>query len=131
MLNRSNQGFTLIEIMVAIVMLSVALLAISASSSKMLEPVNHSEADFVALQHVQDRLSEIRLDPRYGVLDTLYTATDTGLVGLPGAARRTTFARTRTLQPSGKYVDYWTVLVEVTGGRVSAPVSRSLVLAAP
>ncbi len=131
MLNRSREGFTLIEIMIAIVMLSVAILGLAASSSKMLEPTNSAENDFIALEHVQDRLAEVRLDPRYGLLDSLYATTDSPLVGLPGAVRVTTFARTQDVQPSGKVVDYWTVVVTVRGGRVSAPVMRSLIIAAP
>jgi len=131
MLMREEKGFTLIEIMVAIVMLSVAILGLSASSSKMLEPTNSAETEFIALQYVEDRLAEIRMDPRYGVLDSLYVATESTLPGLAGAQRVTAFARTRTLQASGKYIDYWTVTVTVSGGRVPAPVARSLIMAAP
>ena len=128
---RDKTGFTLIEIMVAIVMLSVGILGLSASSSKMLEPTNSAETEFIALQYVEDRLAEIRLDPRYGILDSLYVATESPLDGLPGAQRVTAFTRTRTLQTSGKYVDYWTVMVTVSGGRIPAPVARSLIMAAP
>ncbi len=131
MLSRSEKGFTLVEIMIAIVMLSVAILGLAASSSKMLEPTNSAETEFIALEHVQDRLAEVRLDPRYGILDSLYAATDSPLVGLPGAVRNTTFTRTNTLQTSGKYVDYWTIVVTVSGGRLPAPVARSLIIAAP
>ena len=131
MLKRTDDGFTLVEIMVAIVMLSVAVLGLAASSSKMLEPTNSAETEFIALQYVEDRLAEIRMDPRYGVLDSIYAATESTLPGLPGAQRVTAFTRTRTLQGTGKYVDYWTVNVTVSGGLIPAPVVRSLIMAAP
>lgn len=131
MLKQNVAGFTLIEICIAIVILTAAVLGLAASSGQMLSPVNDAESDFVALQYVEDRLAEIRLDPRYGVLDSLYAATETVLPALTGAQRVTAFARTRTLQTSGKYVDYWTVVVTVSGGRVRAPVFRKLLVAAP
>lgn len=133
MLNRvkDEEGFTLIEVCIAIVILTAAVLGLAASSGQMLSPVNDAESEFVALQHVEDRLSEIRLDPRYGVLDSLYVATETTLTGLPGAQRQTAVTRTRVQQSSGKFIDYWTVVVTVSGGRLREPVLRKLVVAAP
>lgn len=127
----TKNGFTLVEIMVAIVMLTVGILGLSASSSKMLEPTNSAETEFIALQYVVDRISEIRMDPRYGLLDSIYVATESTLPGLAGAQRVTAFARTRNQQGNGKWIDYWTVTVTVSGGRVPAPIARSLILAAP
>ncbi len=131
MLKRKGVGFTIIEICIAIVILTVAVLGLAASSGQMLSPVNDAESDFVALQHVEDRLSEIRLDPRYGALDSLYAAEETDLPGLTGASRVTELARTRTRQSGGRYVDYWTVVVTVSGGGLKEPVFRKLIIAAP
>lgn len=131
MLRQNKAGFTLIEISIAIVILTAAVLGLAASSGQMLAPVNDAETDFIALQHVEDRIAELRLDPRYGVMDSLYAATETTLNGLPGSQRVTAFTRTRTLQTGGKYIDYWTVVVTVSGGRLKAPVLRKLMIAAP
>lgn len=131
MLKQNAAGFTLIEIAIAIVILTAAVLGLAASSGQMLSPVNDAESEFVALQYVEDRLAEVRLDPRYGVLDSLYAATETGLSELSGAQRVTVFTRTRTLQTTGKFIDYWTVVVTVSGGRLKAPVFRKLIVAAP
>lgn len=131
MLTKNQGGFTLIEICIAIVILTAAVLGLAASSGQMLSPVNDAESEFVALQYVEDRLAEIRLDPRYGVLDSLYEGTESSLPVLTGAQRVTAFTRTRDLQTSGKYTDYWTIVVTVSGGTLKEPVMRKLVVAAP
>jgi Tfp pilus assembly protein PilV len=131
MLTRDRGGFSLIEVCIAIVILTAAVLGLAASSGSMLSPVNDAETEFAALQYVEDRLTEVRLDPRYSVLDSIYGTTETTLLGLPGARRETTFARTRTAEPNGKWVDYWTVVVTVSGGRLRQPVVRKLIVAAP
>lgn len=131
MLSGDRNGFTLTEISVAIVILTVAVLGLAASSGSMLSPVNDAESDFLAQQLVDDRLAEVRVDPRYASLDALYGGTESELVGLPGAERVTSLARTRTPRPGGRFVDYWTVIVTVSGGPLRQPVFRKLVVAAP
>jgi prepilin-type N-terminal cleavage/methylation domain-containing protein len=131
MLSEKRAGFTLIEICIAIVILSAAVLGIAASTARLLGPTNDAEVDFVALQSVEDRLSEISLDPRYTLLDSIYGGTETDLPGLPGASRETDVTRTRTAQPSGAYLDYQTIVVTVSGGRLADPVSRKLIMGAP
>jgi hypothetical protein len=132
MLKTTNeQGFTLVEICIAIVILTAAVLGLAASTGQMLAPTGDAEVEFTALQAVEDRLGEIRLDPRYALLDSLYGGTETGLPGLDGMSRRTDVARTRQLQSGGGYLDYQTVVVQVAGGRLPEPVSRKLIIGAP
>lgn len=132
MLRNDRAGFTLIEISIAIVILTIAILGLAASTTRMLEPTGTAENEFVAMQHVEDRLSEIRLDPRYGVLDSLYGGTETHLAGMDSASTRvTSLSRTLTSVGGGKLIDFWTVEVTVSANRLPTPVSRTLVIAAP
>lgn len=127
----NQKGFTLVEIMISIVILTVAILGLGASTSRMMTPVGDAEEEFLATQAAEDRLAEISLDPRYGLLDSLYAGADSGLVGLPGFTRTTALTRTTTSGTAGKVIDYWTVTVVVNGGRMTNSVSRKLVIGAP
>lgn len=131
MLTTEQNGFTLIEIMISVVILSVAILGLGASTSQMMTPVGEAEIEFLAMQAAEDRLAEISLDPRYGILDSLYAGADTAVLGLPGHTRTTGLTRTQAAGTGGKVVDYWTVTVAVTGGRLTNSISRKLVIGAP
>ncbi len=124
-------GFTLIEITIAILILTVAVLGIASSAGRLIAPALSAEADFQALQAVEDRLSRIRMEPRYAKLDSLFAGTQTNLPGLTGYTRTTAVTRTRTTLTGGKVLDYTTLVVTVTGPRLKAPLSRKLVVAAP
>jgi Tfp pilus assembly protein PilV len=126
-----KEGFTLIEITIAILILTTAVLGIAATTGSMIGPAADAELNFVALQSVEDRLSQIRLDPRYAELDSLYEGTETGLPGLPNITRTTSVTRTRTAQTGGKFWDYTTIVVTLSGGRLTSDVFRKLVLGAP
>lgn len=129
MLNDAKQrGFTLVEVTISILILSVALLGLATTTTRMIQPVADLEAEFVALQSAEDKLAEITLDPRFGSLDTLYAGTDTAVTGLPGASRVTSLTRTTSAGTGGKVVDYWTVTVVIRGGRLVEPVSRKLIV---
>ena len=131
MLTRSNEGFTLIEVTIAILILSTALLGIAASTGRMIEPAATADLEFKALQAVEDRLSHVRLELRYGVLDSLFAGTESNLPGLDECTRLTEVTRYQTTVPGGKILDYTNVVVTVSGGGLATPVSRKLVLGAP
>jgi prepilin-type N-terminal cleavage/methylation domain-containing protein len=131
MLTREQEGFTLVEIVIAILILTVAILGLASSTSQMLQPTGDAEIEFIALQSVEDKLAEISLDPRFGLLDSIYAGTDSLTAVLPGAARTTAFTRTTTAGSGGKLLDYWTVVVTVSGGRLSSAISRKLLIGAP
>lgn len=131
MLNRNREGFTLIEITIAIVILTTAVLGIAASTGRMIQPAAEAELEFRALQAVEDRLALISLDPRYQILDSLYDATETGLPGLDSLTRKTEVTRMRqSVQGAGTW-DRTEIVVTVSGGNLSSDVSRVLVLGAP
>lgn len=124
-------GFTLIEITIAILILTVAVLGIAQSAGQMITPAISAELEFQALSAVEDRLAFIRLEPRYGVLDSLFAGTESSIAGNDELTRVTAVTRTRQDLGGGKTLDYTTIVVTVNGARLSAPISRKLVMAAP
>jgi prepilin-type N-terminal cleavage/methylation domain-containing protein len=124
-------GFTLVEIMVALVLLAVAFLGVSMSTGRLVRSVAQEEVRAVVQQAVEDRITEIRMDPRYGVLDSIYSGTESPALGLQGYTRTTEFTRIRRTQSGGGVEDYWEVWVTVTGPFAGSPLSRQIVVAAP
>lgn len=124
-------GFTLVEIIIALLILTTAVLGIAASTGKMLAPAATAELEFEALQAVEDRLSLIRLEPRYGDLDSLFAGSETSLPGMPGFTRTTTVTRTQQTLTGGKVLDFTTIVVTLDGPGLPAPLYRKLVVAAP
>lgn len=130
MLTRERQaGFTLVEVIVALVILAVAVLGLASSGARLATTGATAELRALALEGVEDRLARVRLDPRYGGLDTLYAGVDTDLFGIEGMTRTTSVVHVQTAAPGA--VDYRRITVTVTGPLLTPPVSRQLIVAAP
>lgn len=127
--SRPRGGFTLVEVVVALLLLSVAVLGLASSASRLAVDAALAELRALALQAAEDRLSRVRLDPRYGGLDTLYPGVDTDLFGIEGLTRRTEVDH--ITQPAPNARDYKRITVTVTGPLLNPPVERALVIAAP
>ncbi len=125
---RTKNGFTLIEVMIAMVIMSSVLLAMVAATSSLIHVVTVADRNSSALQLVDSRIERIQMDPGYASLDTAYVGTETNFPTLDGFIRTTTIVR---FGGSGQAVDYKKVTVTVTGPGVPAPVSRTITLAAP
>lgn len=133
MLTRGRQdrdGFTLVEVVVALVILSTAVLGLAASSSRLATSASSAELRALALEAVEDRVAEARLDPRYSALDSLYSGTEADILGtsIPGYDRTTTITRVTTTSPP---LQYTRIMVEVTGPLLTEPIQRQIVVAAP
>lgn len=126
-----RQGFTLIEVVVALVILSTAVLGLAATAGRLSTAASSAELRALALESVEDRLARVRLDPRYGLLDSIYTGTETDVLGTetPGYSRKTTISHVQQGNPVS--VDYTKILVEVTGPMLSPPIARQITIAAP
>lgn len=127
--HRPERGFTLIEVIVAMVILSVAVLGMASSATRLATTSATAELRALALQAAEDRLSRVRLDPRYGGLDTLYSGIETGFFGVSGMTRTTSVAHVQQSAPNA--LDYKRITVTVTGPMIDPPISRLLVIAAP
>ncbi len=123
------KGFTMVEMIISVVILAVAILGLSSSTSRLARTAVDAERSALALQAVEDRISRIRLHPIYQQLDSVFTESDAEVPGLPDYARSTNI--TRILDPGerdGKYIDYTRITVTVTGPGLPEPVSRTVAL---
>jgi type II secretion system protein I len=126
-----HDGFTLVEVVVALVILSTAVLGLAATSSRLATTANNAELRALALEAVEDRVAEARLEPRYGALDSLFSGTEGDILGSahPGYDRVTKVTRVTATSPVP--LDYTEILVAVTGPLLNEPVQRQIVVAAP
>jgi prepilin-type N-terminal cleavage/methylation domain-containing protein len=123
---RRDAGFTLLEVLIAMVILSIMILGFQAAfAGRLLSTVNAEDRRTVALQLAAERVRAVQLDPVYTALETRYETTEATLPNFAGYRRATRVDRTTT---GG---DYTTVTVTVTHPRLARPVTRTLVVAAP
>jgi prepilin-type N-terminal cleavage/methylation domain-containing protein len=120
---RTRGGFTLIEVLVALVILSTAMMSISSYISNLgrtsgLASVRATAGDLVAA-----RLELIKADLNYAALESTFVQTESEISGHPGFERETRIVH--TLSPT---VDYKTVTVIVTAPALPGPVKKTTVI---
>lgn len=126
-----QRGFTMVEVTIALVILSVAVLGMAASAGVLGRYSADAEVRALAMQAVQDRISLVKVDPRYGELETLYAGSESDLPGLDGFTRTTTVTQVQQTVTGGGTLDYKVVSVVVTGARLTQPLSRRFTVGAP
>ncbi len=126
-----KHGFTIIEMSVAMLILTAAILGMGASAGYMLQAASGAGAKSQALQAVEGRISQIVMDPRYEVLDSLYGGTETALPGLEGYSRVTTLTHVYTETQPDFYIDYKEVMVSVSGPGLDQNLSRTMIVGSP
>jgi prepilin-type N-terminal cleavage/methylation domain-containing protein len=121
-------GFTLIEVIIALVILTVVVLGMAMGTGRFMHTVAEADRRGAALQLAADRLDLILLDLDYSGLDTLYVASESGFVTLPGMVRTTEIVQVGGPQHSR---DHKKITVTVNGPGLVTPVTRSATVAAP
>lgn len=121
-------GFTIVEVIVALVILATAVLGLAGSVTRLTAAAAGSERRAQAVYSVEDRLDRIEMDGRYDALDSLYVAVESD-TPLPGLSRTTAVTHVDTDSPTPR--DYRVVTVTVAGIGLVAPVARTLIIAAP
>jgi prepilin-type N-terminal cleavage/methylation domain-containing protein len=92
----NRAGFTLMEVLVAMVLLGFALLGVQAAiTDRFVRDVGHEDYRATALQLAADRLTEIQNDPQYTGLATRYDGAEDSVPGFP-LYRRSTDVRPAT-----------------------------------
>lgn len=124
----TRRGFTLVEVLMALLILSLVLLALGTSTGGFLRTVSDADRSNAAIALAEDRIARIQLDPNYAALETNYQATETTLPGLPNYTRTTSIVR---VGGANQTTDHKNVTVTVNGPGLTAPVSRSITVAAP
>jgi prepilin-type N-terminal cleavage/methylation domain-containing protein len=119
---RARNGFTMIEVIVASVILGAALLAMAGFTVR----YQHVDATARILNEAQqaanERLERVRTAQPYLSIDTMAT-TESSLVGYPGYVRQTIV--TRVGGAAADTVDYKIVTVRVTTPGVARVVSKT------
>ncbi len=72
---RREQGFTLIELMIALVVLVAVVLAMANTTVRFLRVVSESDRRAVAIEIAEDRAELIAMDPDYIGLEGKYAGT--------------------------------------------------------
>ena len=125
---RDEKGFTLVEVIIAMLIMSTVLLAMAGATASLIHVVTVADRNTAALQLVDSRVEQIQLDPNYASLDSTYVGSETNFPTLTGYVRRTNIVR---FGGTGQAVDYKKITVTVTGPGLLQPVARTITLAAP
>ena len=128
----TRRGFTLIEIMMAVVVLGLLAVGVARFAAMFSKDISSSSVRVVAAAVANDRMQLIRADPRYTTLVALYNAgagaDTTGFPDFPQMRRITNLVRDQSGTPAR---DRTTVTVRVIDPSMVDTVSVTSVIAAP
>lgn len=121
-----SEGFTLIEVMIALVILSAVLLTLAASTTRYLSIITKNRIRIQAGADADARIAVIRVAPNYATLVAQFDGT---LANVPfqGYTRQTRVVRVG----EGTTADRTGVVVTVMGPQLPTPVTRYTTVAAP
>lgn len=127
-----RRGFTLIEVMIAMVVLVIVVTGVARFASQFSRAMTDSTLRLVATGVAMDRLEVVRSDPRYTSLVASYGsgagADTTGFPGYPLMHRITEVVRDQSGSPPR---DRTTITVRVTDPSLRDTVAVTAVVAAP
>jgi prepilin-type N-terminal cleavage/methylation domain-containing protein len=126
-----RRGMTLVEVIVAIVILVGATLTMGGFVSRFAHTTSVAELRASAAEIAAERLETVKQAPAYARLEASYEGVDSALAGRPGYRRATLVERvTRADAATGGVDDYTLVTVVVTHAALSAPVRKTTVISA-
>ena len=118
---------TLVEVIVAMVLLAGVLLALARFSAALAHTTGTARLTATATQLVGDRLETVKGAPRYTAIESLYVAIEPSIPGFTGFTRRTYVSRVGGLATDT--IDYKIVTVEVSHASLTKPVRKSTIIA--
>ncbi len=128
----TRRGFTIIEILVAVVMLAVLATGVARFAGLFAKTIGSSSTRVVAAGVANERLQLIRADPRYTRLVSLYYAgvgaDTTGFPGYPRMHRLTYLVRDQSGSPAR---DRTTITVKVIDPGMPDTVAVTTIVALP
>lgn len=120
---RSHRGFTLLEVMIAVVILGVVALGMASVAGSLVSNGTTGRLAAQAAAAADARVSNIQVWPNYDNVDSVFVATENN-TPTTGWTRKTTFTHYTTSKN-----DYKKFTVLVTGPGITAGVSRTITLA--
>jgi type IV pilus modification protein PilV len=127
---QSRNGFTLVEVIVAMLILTTMMLGAQALAGRMIRTSANANIQVTAAQLADDRIDFVRLDPQYDSVNARYAGTENPVPGYPSFTRTTASTRTVTTTSNGT-TDFITLTVTVAHQALSTPVARTIVLTMP
>ena len=125
----NRRGFSLIEVIIALVILAIISLSLGRFVGSFLHTVGVSSVKTVATAAAQEQIELVRATPAYTSLVAAFNNnTVTGFPGYPNMTRLTRVTRTTGATPRR---DYTTITVTVTEPSMTTPVNVTAVVAAP
>ena len=122
-------GFSLIEVMVALVILGIVMMGLQAMmTDRLLRTMGAETRWSTASQLAKERLAQVQLDPGYNMLETRYGGVESPVAGAPLFTRSTTIVRSARPAEDG---DYKTVTVRVWAASMEDTVAQTTIVAAP
>ncbi len=122
----AEQGFTLVEVMIAIFILGSIVLSMAASASKYLSVATKQRQRVQASAAAEAQIALVRVSPTYDSLTVRFDSTKSNTPAT-GYTRVTSVVRTG----AGTTADLTRVTVTITGPLLATPVKRSISIAAP
>jgi prepilin-type N-terminal cleavage/methylation domain-containing protein len=123
-----RRGFTLIEVMFAVVLVVIVLTSLARYTGQFLHTVSTSTVRTVAAEVARERISLVDMDPSYTTLAATWAATEAGFPGYPRMTRITTVSRVTGVTPPR---DYTLVTVRVTEPTMAQAIDVTTVVAQP
>ena len=122
-----RDGMTLVEVLVALVLLAGVLLAMGRFSGTLAHTTGTARITATATQLVADRLEQVKSAPRYTAIESLYVSTESSISGFGGFTRQTIVKRIGGTAVDS--IDYKIVTVQVSNAALAKPVRKSTVIA--
>ena len=126
---KPRHGLTLIEVIVAIVLLGVSILELQLVAATMLHQTTESQLRMTAAQLAEDRIDLIKLEPLYANISN-YASTENSIPSFPNYTRQTVVDVRRDSTKTG-VTEYKRVSVTVRGPGLTVPIVRTLTIGAP
>jgi prepilin-type N-terminal cleavage/methylation domain-containing protein len=123
-----RRGFSLIEVMLALVLLTVVLVSLAQHTGAFVHTVSTSTARIAAAEVASERIGLVSMDPSYTTLGATWAGTQTGFPGYPRMSRVTTVQRVTSVAPAR---DYTIVTVRVSEPTMGTPIDVTTVVAQP
>jgi prepilin-type N-terminal cleavage/methylation domain-containing protein len=125
---KTRRGMTLIEIMIALVILSSVMLGMGTFMAAYGRAVGTGSARASARELVAERIEYVKGATTYATIEATYGGMETGIPGYAGFTRRTLVMRVGG-KPGDRF-DHKVITVVVNGPGLTKPVKKTSVIAA-